>query len=167
MFCPNCAANNSTEQKFCRACGLNLEDAAKSLLLQIPSAESAELLKHEQWLEKFGAVAWYGFGIVVLIGIGAILYAIVTSMILSGRNVWVGILLTAFIIFAALAEIYVFYAQALKEEKEKYRLRSKNELNEPRDTAKLLEEKPFEPIPSVTENTTGLLYAEQKTKKFE
>ncbi len=45
MFCPNCAANNSTEQKFCRSCSLNPEKSAESLLEQIPNVEnSTELL---------------------------------------------------------------------------------------------------------------------------
>lgn len=28
MFCPNCGEQNSLEQKFCRNCGINLEQTA-------------------------------------------------------------------------------------------------------------------------------------------
>lgn len=167
MFCPNCGANNSTEQKFCRSCGLNLERTAESLLEQMPSAESAKLLKRERNLEKFGNIAFGGFGIVLLTGIGAIIYYIFTKMILSGENIIGGIFIIAFMIFAALTLTYVAFREDLKERKEKAKPALKNELSEKRETGKLLEDKPFEPIPSVTENTTDLLYAEQKTRKLE
>ena len=166
MFCPNCGANNSTEQNFCRSCGLNLEDTAKSLLAQIPSAESANLLKREQMLEKFGNVAFGGFGIVLLLAIGGIIYAIITGMILSGKNPWVGALLTAFIIFAALTLVFVVFNEDIKEKKKKLSLQAQKELAEPKTTDKLLEEKPFEPA-SVTENSTELLLTKHKTRKFE
>jgi len=35
-----------------------------------------------------------------------------------------------------------------------------------RETAKLLEDKPFEPAASVAENSTELLFVENKTKKL-
>lgn len=167
MFCPNCGANNSTEQKFCRSCGLNLERTAESLIEQMPSAESAKLLKRERNLEKFGNIAFGGFGVVLLIAILSIIYLIITKVILSGNSVFGGILLIAFIVFAALTLAYVAFNEDLKERKQKMNPTLKNELSEKQDTAKLLEEKPFEPVPSVTENTTDLLYAERKTRKLE
>ena len=167
MFCPNCGANNSTEQKFCRSCGLNLERTAESLIEQMPSAESAKLLKRERNLEKFGNIAFGGFGVVLFIAILSIIYLIITKVILSGNSVFGGILLIAFIVFAALTLAYVAFNEDLKERKQKMNPMLKNELSEKKDTAKLLEEKPFEPVPSVTENTTDLLYAEQKTRKLE
>lgn len=167
MFCPNCGAKNTTEQKFCRSCGLNLEQTALSLLEQIPSAESAGLLKRQRNLEKFGNIAFGGFGLVLLTAISAIIYFIINKMILSGANVFFGILLIAFIIFAALSLVFVIFNEDLKERKQKSNPALTNELSEKRDTGKLLEEKPFEPIPSVTESTTELLYAEKKTHKLE
>jgi hypothetical protein len=41
-----------------------------------------------------------------------------------------------------------------------------NEIEEARITEKLLSEGNFEPIPSVTENSTELLFAENKTRKI-
>lgn len=167
MFCPNCGANNSTDQKFCRSCGLNLEQTALSLLEQIPSAESAKLLKREKSLEKFGTIAFTGFGLVLLSGIGAIIYLIITKMILTGSSVFGGILLVAFVIFAALLLVYVGLNEDLKERKQKANPLLKNELTGKKETGKLLEEKHFEPIPSVTENSTQLLLVENKTSKLE
>ena len=167
MFCPNCGANNSTEQKFCRSCGLNLEQTALSLLEQMPSAESAELLKRQKNLEKFGSIAFGGFGLVLLTAVCAIIYLIFTKVILSGNSVFGGILLIAFIVFAISTLAYVVFNEDLKERMQKTNPALNNELAEKRDTAKLLEDKPFEPVGSVTENSTELLYAKNKTQKLQ
>lgn len=168
MFCPNCGANNSTEQKFCRSCGLNLELTAQSLLEQIPSATSASLLKRRQSLEKFGNVVFTGFGIAILLGVIGIIYVTFVKMVLSGNNPAAGIVLILIIIFAALALAYVFMNETLKERTAKLNPELAKELDKERETGKLLEEGNFEPAAaSVTERTTDLLYTENKTKGLE
>lgn len=168
MFCPNCGANNSTEQKFCRSCGLNLEKTAESLVEQIPSAASASLLRHEKLLERFGNFALGGLGVVILFGVTILIYTIIEKYLVGGTNIYFALLTVGFIIFAFLSLIFVVFNETLKEKKAKINPALKNELAEGNIAGKLLEEKPFEPLArSVTENTTGLLYAEQKTKKFE
>jgi len=166
MFCPNCGANNSTGQKFCRSCGLNLEKSAESLLEQMPTAQSANLLKNEKLIERFGSFALGGLGVVILFGITILIYTIIEKFLVSGTNVYFAVLLIAFIIFAFLSLIFVFFNETLKERKAKINPTIKNELDRKKDTAKLLEEKFFEPAASVTEDSTELLYIENKTRKF-
>ncbi len=166
MFCPNCGANNSSEQKFCRSCGLNLERSAESLVEQMPNAQNANLLKQTQQIEKFGNFALGGFGVVLLTAVGAIIYFIFSKMILSGANVLAGILIIAFFIFAVLSLIFVILNESTKEKKAKINPALADELAGAKNTGKLLEEKPFEPVPSVTENSTELLFAENKTRKI-
>lgn len=168
MFCPNCAKENSVEQKFCRACGLNLEKSAESLLLQLPDAQNADLVKREALLERFGNFVFGGFLTIVLIAIGAIIYTIFVKFVLSGTSVIFGIFMILFVIFAALALAFVGYTEKIKEEKKSVNPNwQKEQISEKQDTAKLLEDKPFEPVPSVIENTTELLHVENKTRKFE
>ncbi|MDQ3373466.1 MAG: zinc ribbon domain-containing protein, partial [Acidobacteriota bacterium] len=88
MFCPNCAANNRTEQKFCRSCGLNLEKSAESLIEQFPNAQNASLLKQSQLIEKFGIFALGGLGIVGSIALIAGFYVLVTKVLVTGTNVF-------------------------------------------------------------------------------
>jgi len=166
MFCPNCGANNSTEQKFCRSCGLNLELSAKSLVEQLPNSQNANFIKQTQQVEKFGNFALGGLGIVLVAAISAIIYIIFSKMILTGANVLVGILLIAFLIFAMLSLVFVFFNESLKERKAKINPAFADELTGAKNPGKLLEEKHFEPVPSVTENSTELLFAENKTRKI-
>lgn len=167
MFCPNCGANNSTEQKFCRTCGLNLSKSAESLIEQMPSAQSANLLRHEKAIERFGNFALGGLGVVGLIAITAMLFYLVQKFIVSGTNVYAGLLLIAFFVFAFLSLVFVIFNESLKEKKAKLNYNS-NELTGAKDTGKLLEDKPFVPAAaSVTENSTELLLTKNDTRKFE
>lgn len=50
MFCPHCAAANSDQAKFCRACGMNLE--AIALVLTGHLVPSVEASRKREWLEK-------------------------------------------------------------------------------------------------------------------
>lgn len=167
MFCPSCGANNTTEQKFCRGCGFNLEQTALSLLEQIPSAQSADLLKKERMLEKFGNFASGAFGLALLTAVGGIIYVILTKLVLSGTNFWSGLLFIFFIISAGLLLTYVVLNESLKEKKKKLAPMRTDELREGKITGNLLEEGHFKPAMSVTENTTDLLYAEKRTRKLE
>ena len=165
MFCPNCGANNATEQKFCRSCGLNLEQSARSLLEQVPSAERANLLRREQSLERFGGIAFTGLGIALLAGLLGLLYYIFMLNIWSGRNIPLGIILMLVIVFGSMAVAYIYMIEAAKDRRTGVDPDLTRELGKGVDTGKLLEEGNFEPA-SVTERTTELLHVENKTRKL-
>ena len=87
-------------------------------------------------------------------------------MILSGSSVLAGMLLTAFIVFGLMSVMYILFNESLKDNKLKDKQSEGREPIEPKNTINLLEEKPFEPAASVTENSTELLFIENKTKKL-
>src|SRR5687767_14187855 len=117
MFCPGCGKSNSTNQKFCRACGMNLEQSAASLREQYPDSERVDLKRQEMLLERYGQIAFTGFGVVIGAALIAFLYSIFTNMILSGSSPYFGLLLMAFIVFAGLSLGYVFWNESLKEKR--------------------------------------------------
>ena len=145
---------------------MNLEQTAASLAEQFPHAERANLQRQERMLERFGQIAFGGFGIVVLTAILAMIYLIFTKMVLTGENFWSGILLIAFIFFAGLGLTYVFIAESLKEKRQKLSTQVAPGAIETKATGKLLEEGNFEPAVSVTEDTTELLGVPNRTRKL-
>ena len=158
MFCPGCGSTNTTDQRFCRRCGLNLEPVAQSLLDQLPTGDRADLARREARIEKFGQFAFIGFLNVVVVAALGLLYVILNRFVFSGNSPLVGILLMAFIVFAMLTLVYVFFREDLKEKRKKAELGDmKGDFVRPAITARLIEEREFEPIPSVTEDTTDLL----------
>ncbi|MEQ1924274.1 MAG: zinc-ribbon domain-containing protein [Pyrinomonadaceae bacterium] len=172
MFCPKCGSKNSIEQKFCRTCGLGLEGSALSLREQLPELANTELERQERNLERFGSVAFLGFGVVVIGGALFLLYQLISKMILNSANPAGGIYLMAFLVFASLALAYVIRREYLNEKRKKLsQANTHSAQDEPQPniintpifepaaatTGKLLEESTFEPVPSVVEGTTELL----------
>ena len=137
---------------------MNLEQAAQSLLEQFPGGQSIDLARREQMLERFGKIAFGGFGIVLLLAVAGMIYTVIMKMVLAGEQPWAGVLLIFFMLFALLSLTYVIFNEDLKEKRKKA-LHPAPVEPEPDSivTGKLLDEGHFEPIPTVTENTTDLL----------
>jgi hypothetical protein len=167
MFCPGCGSKNSTEQKFCRSCGMNLTDIAASFLQQLPHEGAANIRKQERMLERFGQIAFGGFGVVLLTAVGGIIYWIVTKTILTGESFWGGILLIAFIVFAVLTLAYVILRESINEKKQKLNPQLTVAEIESGPAAAQLDQGNFQPVISVIEDTTDLLPVERGTRKLQ
>lgn len=167
MFCPNCGKTFSSDLKFCRSCGLNLETVADSLREQIPERELANLKQAERRLDIYGSFVFKGFGTVVLIGVMALVYVILDTFVFSGRSPILGSFFILFIIFAVLSLSWVVMNQSLEEKRAKIRGGAPFELGAEVETPKSLPEPISEPIASVIEETTESLSARQNTRKFD
>lgn len=165
VFCPNCSAKNKIEQNFCRFCGFNLQDTKKSLAAQLSLDKNASRFHQLKSIKRLTDFASVGLIIIVSTGIILSVYAILNHMVFSGRRVLLGLALIGMIFEFAIRQIRRIKRRKIMEDEAKTNPLA-DELTE-RETAKLLEEKPFAPVQSITEKTTGLLYAEQKTKKIE
>lgn len=144
---------------------MNLVEITASYLQQFPHGSVPDIRKQERALERFGQVAFGGFAIAILAGISAIIYLIVTRMILSGENFWFGVLLTFFIVFAALSLAYVFLQESLNEKKSKLGARASSPAASEARVPEQLGQPVFQPAASVVEDTTELLHAENKSRK--
>jgi ABC-type bacteriocin/lantibiotic exporter with double-glycine peptidase domain len=165
IFCPNCGANNNIEQNFCRFCSLHLQETTASLTAQLSFGKNAGQLKKLEWIKKFSDLSSSGLIFSAVPAILIYFYMVFTNTPYAGIKVFYAL----FVIFLILESV-MFYLRRTNTLGYADEMNRKSALmqNKPekRETAKLLEEKPFEPVPSVTENTTDLLYAEQKTRKL-
>jgi zinc-ribbon domain len=167
MYCPNCGNQTSTEQNFCRSCGLGLEKIAQSLAEQLPTQIDANQQKQKERIEKQGVIALSIFAAGI---IGLLLYLVVYKVIfVQGRTLeGLGILAFLALISSGLVSVYLF-AKA-NEVGQKNKTREISGSDEPLPstrTAKLLREGYFEPVPTVTERTTDLLTVEKNNRRSE
>ena len=163
MYCPNCSNKISLDQRFCRACGLGLEKIAQSLAEQLPTRFDEELLAKKNRLEKLGVTALSIFGLGVL---GFFVYMVGYKLMLSQGKFLAALAMIGLcvILGSGLLSVVLFAkAKEVEEESSKRRL-GPAEATLPADTAKLLEEKHLEPVPSVAERTTELLRAEKTSR---
>lgn len=158
MYCPNCGTNTSLDQKFCRSCGLGLEKIALSLAEQRPTKLDENLKERKNRLEQLGVIALSIFGVGVL---SLFLYMVGSKLMLSqGKLVAALAVLGLIIILGSGLLSVLLFAKATEVEE----AGNKRRLQTPDvdQTGKLLEEGHLEPVPSVTESTTELLFAEKK-----
>jgi len=166
MYCPNCGAKTSIEQKFCRACGLGLAKIAAELGEQLPVSVEDHSLSEKERLERIGvaALSVFGFGLFALF-----CYFIVYKMAVVEGRVWGALALVGLVIMMGsglLAAILFAKAKEAEEAASKRKIQgAAKALATP--TKELLSEGNFEPIPvsSVTDRTTDLLYAEKGETK--
>lgn len=162
MFCPNCGANNNKKQKYCRFCGLNLQDTARSLISQRVFGEDSDLLKtlsSTNRMVDFAAIALIG---VLIAGVAAYYF----FAPLFGENL-VKVSLAIFFLLKIIQDIIRYFQRRERSKTQTNKFGQQTEQVESKATVKFLEEKPFEPVPSAVENTTELLPVENKTRKFE
>ena len=162
MFCPNCGAKTSVEQKFCRACGLGLEKIALSLTEQLPTRTDETLPSSEkERLERWGVAALSVFGAGIL---ALLLFFIVYKMMYLQGKILNGFALLGLMIMGACGLISVILFAKAQEagEAARRRIQPKDATVVPAPTKDLLTEGHLEPVPSVTDRTTDLLYAEKK-----
>lgn len=156
MYCPNCGAKTSIEQKFCRSCGLGLEKIALSLAEELPARPDEKQLSEKERFERIGVAALSVFGAGVLI---LLLYLIIyVKMIVQGK-IFAGLALLVMLIFMGFGLLAaIMFAKAKEAEQAAGKRRTQHVEATP--TRELLSEGHFEPVPSVTDRTTELLSVE-------
>jgi zinc ribbon protein len=163
MFCPNCGAENRVEQNFCRSCGLKLDAISQAVADQFPSKEYAALQRRKELFEKLGLFSLSAAG---LIGLGFLLFKVAYfKLILFGPDVLFWSSAIALIGFLLLSVFFFNYPKLfMKFEKLNSRLSPPEESTLTASTNKLIEDRPFEPVPSVTEHSTELLHTPKKIR---
>ena len=157
MYCPNCGKQTSADQKFCRACGLGLEKIAQSLGEQLPARLDQSLLARKERLEKLGVGALSVFGLGIL---GMLLYAVAQKLAAGGSLLALLAIVGLMIVFGCGLLSAILFAQA-KELGEQASKRQPQPDELAGSTKELLPEGNFEPVPTITERTTDLLFAEK------
>lgn len=160
MYCPNCGAQNKKKQNFCRYCGLHLQDIEKAFLNQIVFGVETERLKNLRNVRKITDYAQMFSVVMLAIGILALVFSDsnIGKVLLTGS-------LLSFFLGQAIRGLFGYLQRQESGKNARQDISDNEERREfqSRETNKLIEEKPFIPISSVTENETELLHAERNS----
>ena len=161
MYCPNCGQVTSTEQKFCRSCGLSIEKAAQSLAEQLPAVELNKQLRERQ--RRVDRLLYTLGGSAAVVFLVSLFWTVINEIIVGKGHVLGGFIFLAFILGFIVFILLILYRESLLKASGK-RSAAQTTLLHAEHTARALPESNIEPIPSVTEHTTELLVAETKSK---
>jgi hypothetical protein len=160
MHCPNCGSRNKKHQNYCRYCGLHLPDIEKLFLSQLVFGEDTRQLKRLRSAGKL--IDYVQILLVVLFALG--IFKLATTDFDGGKDL-VKLSLVSFMLSLAVDGVLKYFQrQSLKTNRRDVITSAEEEKFEARETVRLIEEKPFSPIPSVTEVSTELLFVENKPK---
>ncbi len=156
MFCPNCGNVTKTNQSFCRSCGMELGVISEELskLYDTPNENS-------DYFKKFGIIS---VGLLIGMIITFLLVVLVRKELHLTDNI-------AYVVFVFLsmflwAIISMMLIEKHLSKKKKPQNKELNEYLPPNQveswkSGKQLNESTFNPISSVTEPTTELIYAKK------
>ena len=160
MLCPNCGTRTTTEHRFCRGCGMNLEPVSRALAAHL-SPGGAAAAKAAREAER-RALRRMANGLIA--GVVVTLFGVLLMALLPGKGFKV------IGVAAALVGLVAALVSVLSP------LRSANDgggeaaapaLDDATAaaTGRLLHEPAAEPVPSVSERTTDLLGVEVGGRK--
>ena len=159
MLCPNCGTQTTTEHKFCRGCGMNLEPVARALAAHL-SHGGAAAARAAREAERRAALRMTK-GLVT--GAVFVLTGLLLMALLPGKGFKLIGIATALVgIVAAL--VSVFSPLRSMAGRDAAPAPPAPDAAAP-PTRRLLREESFEPVPSITERTTDLLGAEVEGRK--
>lgn len=163
MYCPNCSAQNDKNQNFCRFCGLNLEETAKSLKHQLSFGQKAAKLKE---LDKLKRITGYTSICLIVFFVLGILALSFFDFDKTTFKSFIKISLGIYFVFYFSQKSMKYYQQQKTQDNSPHTFPTEQSAFGSKETSKLLEEKSFIPISSVTDNSTELLYTENQTRKL-
>ena len=153
MFCPNCAAQNDESQRYCRTCGLRLDEIVAELIAQDPPPEMAAMLKRKRHIQTLGV---FSLSIAGIIGLMLLLSQVIYyKLIYLGPELLFGSAIAALILFL-LASVFFFNYPKFFMKMDGFHTRPTKQGEAATPTAKLLNDPPFEPA-NVTERSTELI----------
>lgn len=160
MLCPNCGTKTTTDHKFCRNCGMNLEPVIRALAAHLShGGDAAARVAREQERRTVRRVRDGLFA-----GILVVLFGMLLMAFLPGRafklfgfvSAVIGIVAVLVTVFSTLRTTSNTNAEPLPHVLD---AASPN-------TGRLLHEQTFEHVPtSVTDHTTELLHVEPKERQ--
>ena len=159
MLCPNCGTRMTTEHKFCRNCGMNLEPVARALAAHLTPGGAALASAAREAERRVMRLRMRGLAAgVVTILLGLLLLSLLPGkgfQVLGVAAALIGLVAAIVCIISPMRTVYNAvgaYAPPAPD-------------NAAPPTGRLLHEEGFEPLPSVTERTTDLLGVEVKDRK--
>jgi Na+/melibiose symporter-like transporter len=158
MLCPNCGTKTTTEHKFCRNCGMNLEPVSRALAAHLSGggAAAARLARETERRNVNRMTRGLLTGVIVVI-FGMLLIGFLPSKAFKLLG----------LIAAALGIVFTLVSVLST-------LRRMNDVEPPPhaldhtapDTGRLLHEQTFDHVPtSITDHTTELLHVETKERQ--
>jgi predicted lipid-binding transport protein (Tim44 family) len=160
VLCPNCGTKTTTDHKFCRNCGMNLEPVSRALAAHLSAGGAAAAAKAREAERRVAGRMTGG----ILAGVFVVLFGMLLMAFLPGKafkalgliSAVLGIVFTLVSLLSALRRMNDAGAEA-----------SPRALDASAPmTGRLLHEQTFEHVPSsVTDHTTELLHAEVKDRK--